>query len=63
MSDYSHSKVLCSKCLQSYHLGPCGTVVVNALAAPAADPMVHDFHSDNDQYASVTGRAQKAWVG
>lgn len=28
---------------------------------PADDPMVHDYHSDNDEYQSVTARAQAAW--
>ena len=34
---------------------------LTALAAPGPDSIVHDFHSEGDQYSSVTARAQKAW--
>jgi hypothetical protein len=35
--------------------------VINVLAAPAEDPIVHDYHSDNDEFESVTKRAERAW--
>jgi hypothetical protein len=35
--------------------------VENVLAPPRRDVKVHDYHSDEDEFASVTAKAQKAW--
>lgn len=33
----------------------------DAFAPPAEDPLVHDYHSDNDEYESVTRAGARAW--